>query len=241
MLLITRPQPDADILAKKLYDIGYDCLVDPLLHIENISTNLEKINWREFQALVFTSAAGVRSFSHTPCHTKDLPLFAVGDATAQAAYDLGFERVTSAGKDIESLIELLISSLSPNKGKIFYGSGHIWRGNLIEHLQAHGFKGKQEILYKAHAAKSLSLATQHSFMAKKISHVLFFSPRTARIFTEILDKCDLCSSVVAVSISMATAKEIEQLNWKESLIAQEPNMQEMLALLPKPKYIKRTL
>ena len=58
--------------------------------------------------LAFTSANGVAAFAAlTPDRTR--PVFAVGDATAGAARAAGFDRVQSAGGDLDRLAALLLT------------------------------------------------------------------------------------------------------------------------------------
>src|SRR4051794_41252334 len=57
------------------------------------------------QALLCTSANGVRATAARTTR-RDLPVLAVGDATARAARDVGFAHVESAGGDVEGLARL---------------------------------------------------------------------------------------------------------------------------------------
>ncbi|WP_332677143.1 uroporphyrinogen-III synthase, partial [Brevundimonas sp.] len=65
-------------------------------------------------ALAFTSRNGVDAFAGLS-RERDLPVFTVGDATAEAARESGFGRVRSAGGALADLAALLIAE-APRPG-----------------------------------------------------------------------------------------------------------------------------
>src|SRR5438552_1958740 len=98
LALVTRPVEDTGPLAASLAARGVVAVSEPLLAIRRIAgaaPDLEGI-----QALLFTSANGARAFAATVAR-RDLPVFAVGEATAEAARLLGFANVASAGGAVE--------------------------------------------------------------------------------------------------------------------------------------------
>jgi uroporphyrinogen-III synthase len=63
---------------------------------------------------------------------------------------------------------------------------------------------------------------------------LFFSPRTARIFSDLITRSDLksaCSTILALAISKATADELRALPFRNIRSAALPNEDAVLALL----------
>ena len=78
-ILITRPIEDAKPLADALNERGVEVLIEPLLEIKQFDNVV--IELAEVQALLFTSANGVRAFAAlTP--RRDLKAFTVGDGSA---------------------------------------------------------------------------------------------------------------------------------------------------------------
>src|SRR5512147_1864047 len=103
--LITRPQDDAKPLAAALAAKGIDCTIEPLLQIvpiEDTTINLDGV-----QALLFTSANGVRAFAAKSAR-RDLKVLAIGEGSAAAARETGFPEVESAGGDVAALATLVI-------------------------------------------------------------------------------------------------------------------------------------
>ena len=70
-----------------------------------------------FAALAFTSVNGVAAFAAlTP--RRDRPVFAVGDATAQAAHDAGFADVLSASGDLRDLARHLQTAREDERARL---------------------------------------------------------------------------------------------------------------------------
>ena len=89
-ILITRPIEDARPLADALEQRGVEVLIEPLLeirHLEDAEIDLEGV-----QALLFTSANGVRAFAAVSPR-RDLKALTVGDGSADAARHAGFTDV----------------------------------------------------------------------------------------------------------------------------------------------------
>src|ERR1044072_5410679 len=85
--LITRPLEDAKALAELLAGRGVECTVEPLLEIAphpEAAIDLDGV-----QALLFTSANGVRAFA-AKSSRRDLKGLTVGDGSATPARELGF-------------------------------------------------------------------------------------------------------------------------------------------------------
>jgi uroporphyrinogen-III synthase len=106
---ITRAEPGASRTAARLQDMGLKPIIAPLLVVEPLTPVLPDL--AIFTALAFTSPNGVAAYaSLTP--RRDHAVFAVGDATAQAASAAGFPDVRSAQGDLTALARLIAASLS---------------------------------------------------------------------------------------------------------------------------------
>src|SRR5262245_47166179 len=103
-ILVTRPEPEAQRFAARLKEHGIEAVVAPLTSIELAEAALPPLE--NVQALVFTSANAVRAYA-AKGGRGDLPVYAVGEATAAAARLAGYAEVVSAGSDAEGLAALL--------------------------------------------------------------------------------------------------------------------------------------
>ena len=99
-LLVTRPAEDAAPLAALLEEKGHEVTLEPLLTIEPVDNAV--LDFEGVQALLITSANGVRAFAERNAE-RDLPVLAVGDASASVARELGFTNVESATGDVAAL------------------------------------------------------------------------------------------------------------------------------------------
>ena len=84
-----------------------------------------------------------------------LPLFAVGEATAKAATELGFAKVTAGPGTGEELSRLIAGTLDPKAGALVHLAGETVAFDLKSALQARGFTLRQPVLYRAVPATRL--------------------------------------------------------------------------------------
>ncbi len=227
-ILVTRPREDGEKLADVLRARGIEVLLEPLLcveYLEGPGLDLDGV-----QALVVTSANGLRAFARRDSR-RGLPVYAVGDASAQAAAQAGFSRIISAAGDIEALARLIGERIDPAKGALLHASGTVVAGDLGGVLAAAGLTYRRQVLYRANQAKSLSAAVVRALRAGVVDGVLFFSPKTATIFVILIRKADLeygCGEMAAFCLSPAVAKTARTLTWLHLLVASRPDQDAMV-------------
>lgn len=100
---ITRTRPGADRTAARLKALGIDSLIDPVLEVRPLDV---AIGLGGVDALAFTSTNGVDVFSRSGA-ARDLPAFAVGEATAHALRGIGFAQVEAAEGTLASLARFI--------------------------------------------------------------------------------------------------------------------------------------
>ena len=229
-VLITRPIEDAKPLADALAERGIDVLIEPLLEISQFD-NVE-IDLQGVQALLFTSANGVRAFAALSPR-RSLRVFAVGDGSAEAARRAGFDEVESARGDVEALAALVVDRLRPEDGILFHAAGTVTAGDLKSRLEALGYQVRRAQLYDAKIATALSTETRANLTLGGIDAVLLFSPRTARTFADLWRAAGSPSlgNIEALCLSAAVAREIDTLGWSGTEIADRPDLPSMLALV----------
>ena len=104
-LLLLRPQPGNDASAKRARDMGLEVIQLPLFEI--VAAAPAPLADRDFDAVLVTSANGVRFGADALGAFADLPLYAVGEATARAAREAGMARVRTGGGDVASTLALI--------------------------------------------------------------------------------------------------------------------------------------
>ena len=195
------------------------------------------VDWPEgheaAQALLVTSANGLRAFAGLDPR-RDLPVFAVGDASAAAARAAGFAAVESAAGTVEDLARLVAGKLSPQDGPLLQPAASKLAGDLKGALGRAGFEVLRAVLYDAEAARALSPALQQKINSKLIDVVTLFSPRTAATFASLIRASGLseaCGGMTALCLSKAVAREISGLPWGSIAIAGRPDQAALLARL----------
>ena len=222
-VLLTRPRQDSEALAARLQARGKACRIEPMLAIRpygDVALALENV-----QAFLLTSANGARALAGATTE-RHLPAYVVGDKTATAACDLGFENVHSAAGDMPALVELVLAEVDPKAGVLLHGAGKVVAGDLAGTLADRGYDVRRVALYEALPAEKISTATADALRNGEISDVLFFSPRTAAAFVRLVNDAGLtgeCAQVSAICLSPAVAEAAEGLTWKMLRVAAHPN------------------
>ncbi|WP_207455416.1 uroporphyrinogen-III synthase [Azospirillum sp. SYSU D00513] len=239
-ILVTRPAEDAAPLAEKLRSRGYEVALEPML--EMVWLDGPEPDLTGVQALLFTSANGVRAYAKRT-DRRDRPAYAVGDSTAAAARAIGFERVESASGDVYALADLVRRRCAPAAGGLLHVAGSKVAGDLAGLLGQAGFSVRRETLYEAVAATRLSALTSEVLRTGSVEAALFFSPRTARSFVTLLGEAELagcCRTVDALCLSPAVADAARAYGalgvvpWRSVRAASRPDQDGLLDLLAAP-------
>lgn len=228
-ILITRPESDAQALARELATLGHEVTVEPLLQV--IFPTLPAPGLDGVQALLFTSANGVRAFARLETR-RDIATFAVGEATAREARRAGFGTVTAAGGDVASLGETVAKKLDPSGGRLIHIAGSVQAGDLKGDLAARGYRVDRAVLYETLEAKALSPSTVEKIKEGKIDIILFFSPRTAQTFVKLVATHkigDYLDKTIAASLSISVRDILHSLPWRRIVVAKRPALDDLLA------------
>ncbi len=237
-VLVTRPEEDAAPLADALRQRGVEVEIEPLLSVRPIAG--AAVELAGVQAILFTSANGVRAFAQLSAR-RDLRALAVGEGSAAALRAAGFTEVTSAQGNVEDLARLAAERLKPADGGLLHVAGSVVAGDLAGRLGEAGFTVQRAVLYEAKPAERLAAGVRERLAAKRFDAVLFFSPRTATTFAELARiedsgpsadaLIDGCRQAVALCLSPAVAKAAGALPWREVRGAGRPDLAGMLELI----------
>jgi uroporphyrinogen-III synthase len=225
--LVTRPREDAGPLVEALRQRGIDAAVEPLLQIrmrDDAALDLDGV-----QALLFTSANGARAAASATAN-RDLPVFAVGDATAEEARRLGWTQVESAGGNVNDLARLVAERVAPEKGALLHVAGSVVAGDLVRLLGGHSVR--RAVLYDADPVESFSPEGEALLRDGALDFALFFSPRTAARFAELVQGVPArLERTTALCLSSAVAAKVRNLGWQAIRVAEAPTQASLLAAL----------
>lgn len=215
---ITRAEPGAARTAARLRDMGFEPIVAPLLSLETLTPPVPDL--ASFAALAFTSINGVAAFAAlTP--RRDLPAFAVGDATAQAAHDAGFADVRSAAGDLHALAGLIASAIA--NAAVLVPQAETPAGDFTAALTAAGARNVSIHSLTVYRAIEMPAAAPALFDA-----VLIHSPRAGQALAK-LHHAPLAQAVLAC-ISPAAAAPLAALGLTP-VVAKSPDETSLLTIL----------
>jgi uroporphyrinogen-III synthase len=232
-LLVTRPQPEAERTAAVLRRRGHEVLVSPLLRIEPLPH--AHIGPGPFAAVLVTSAnaapaiAGHARFGELLA----LPVFAVGDRSAEAMGAAGFVDVTSAQGDVGDLAPLAASRIPPG-ARLLYLAGVDRSGDLAGALSGRGFAIETAVVYRAVTEGTLLPAVASAM--EGVDGILHFSRRSAEMYVNAVRAGSLHDDAVRRMIhfcmSAQAAQPLIQAGAADTRVAREPNEAALLSLIP---------
>jgi len=206
-VLILRPEPGASETVEKARECGLDAIAAPLFAIE-------PVDWQApdpaaFDALLLTSANAVRCSGEALKNLRGLPVYAVGEATAEAARDAGFDIAASGDAGVDRLLGSIESDL-----KLLHLCGCDRKQPTDARQQITAIP-----VYRA-----VRLAPDLTQAAGAVA--LVHSPRAGQRFAELIEDR---SSIAIAAISAAAAEAVDS-GWQHVESAQEPNDVALLAL-----------
>ena len=230
LVVITRPQDEAESLSAALQAKGYSTLVEPMLKIVEIRAAIPDL--KSYDALAFTSVNGVRFFA-ARSQERGVPAFAVGDKTAGSLRAAGFEDIRAAAGDALALAGVIRAAAS-TVSRILHVSGAATARDLAGLVDAEQSVDRL-VLYGAIAADDFSADLVDALYACTVGYVLFFSPRTAAAFGTLTGKLGLTEMICSCSalcLSPQVAAAVADLPWAAVRVAVKPTADSLLSLLP---------
>ena len=183
-MLVTRPEPDADETIARLAALEIEGVGCPLLRFEVLPTGLPEP--AGFAALALTSTNALRALEPRGrlAAYRHLPVFTVGDRTADEARARGFARVESAAGAFGDLVELLAHH--GIGGPVFYPAGRELSGDLAKSLAPFGVMVITTPVYAMVEVATLPPAIPEALAAGGFGAALFYSRRTAEAFVRLV-------------------------------------------------------
>ncbi|HEX3700097.1 MAG TPA: uroporphyrinogen-III synthase [Phenylobacterium sp.] len=201
---ITRTRPGADSTAERVRALGHEALIAPLLSVRPVED--ATVDLKGVGALAFTSANGVRAFTEL-CGERELRVFAVGAATAQAARAAGFHTVLSADGDVEALAEGIASRRGQLRGAVLHPGAAEPAGDLAGALEKHGVQARRAILYETGPVK-LDEAQARSL--SQADAALLHSPAAAKALASVL-RAHPAPQMRALGLSKAVIRPLSRI------------------------------
>jgi uroporphyrinogen-III synthase len=205
-VLVLRPEPGASATVERALGLGLEADAMPLFEVEPVA-------WRapdpsRFDALLLTSGNAVRLGGDQLEWLRALPVHAVGQATADAARNAGFE-VASTG---EAGVDRLLDTLNAGQRLLHLCGEH--RRQPERPLQ----ETTQIVVYRSSERADVDLRRADGAV------VLIHSPRAGQRLAELVKDR---STIAIAAISLAAA-EAAGAGWQSVAIAERPTDEALL-------------
>jgi len=237
-ILVTRPHPDNETTAAGLRARGFEVVLAPMLRFEPAAFHDDADT--QYGAVIVTSANALRGIETQLKGNPllKLPLFAVGEHTAGAARDVGFENVISARADAAGLRECVLASVKAKVLKkaspLLYLAGADLARDLAGEFGERGFTVVTQTTYRMIPTTHLPHEVGEAFAASRIEAVLHYSRRSARAFLESVRAAGVEISALSVPqccISAAVAAVVRDAGAIQVLVSASPDENALFGLL----------
>jgi uroporphyrinogen-III synthase len=226
-VLVTRAEPDNAVTADVLRQRGFDALLAPVLRFEPLPVRYDETI--QHAGLIVTSANALRAIRSHPLSGQliDLPVYAVGQRTANAARQTGFADVHAADGDVAALRKLVADAVPKRKRKapLLYLSGSDISGDIAAALARDGIAVTTVTVYRMIPVADLDDSVRAAFAAQTIEAVLHYSPRSAAAFISAVRRAGLEIAALAlpqVCMSEAVARVLREAGATRLVVAETP-------------------
>lgn len=189
-VLVTRAKEDSERTAQRLAALGHEALIAPVLRIVPTG-DLAPVGL--YDAAIVTSAHAVEALSFHA--RKSIPVFAVGERTADVLRMAGFSSVTAAEGDAVSLSSMIRSTLQPCS--LLHVTGRHRKEEPTASLRAAGFSVLTWEVYEAQAVESLPEEAVEAFRTGEIGAALHYSRRSAELFVRLAERVGLHAAILS--------------------------------------------
>ena len=210
--MILRPEPGASATAERARALGLDPVAMPLFKVESV--DWEAPDAGSFDALLLTSANAVRHAGEALRSFRQLPVYAVGETTAAAAREAGFDIAGTGDAGAERLL------------------GSIESGVRLLHLCGEhrtGTPAKQAITaIPVYRSNALPMPGDFGRIAGQVAAI--HSPRAGQSLAELAERAGIDRSTVRIAAISGAAAAAAGPGWEQCEAAEAPDEAALLAL-----------
>jgi uroporphyrinogen-III synthase len=211
-LVILRPEPGASATAARARAMGLDPVTLPLFAVEPVEWAVP--DPAGYDALLLTSANAVRHAGDGLARLCGLPVYAVGEATAEAAREVGFD-VAGSG---EGGVERLLGSIPPDLRLL-----HLCGEHRIQ------VKAAQAItVIPVYRSRALPAPEGLREIEGQVAAV--HSPRAGQRLAELAGEAGIDRATVRIAAISAAAASAAGSGWESCEAADTPDEAALLAL-----------
>jgi uroporphyrinogen-III synthase len=186
-IVVTRPLRSGEKTAAKLEALGHEPVLLPLFHPVHHGERAISALSEPLSAIAVTSAEALRAlrdFRHRLAPHLSKPLFAVGEATAEAAREIGFQNILTGSGDAVALAGLVSENrpLTESTDPLLYLAGTP-RGAVFEDgIAAAGISFRTLDCYEMQPSDLSDDMLETALVKTAADVVLLYSSEAARAF-----------------------------------------------------------
>jgi|APCry1669189034_1035192.scaffolds.fasta_scaffold02672_5 uroporphyrinogen-III synthase len=225
-ILITRPYNIGINSQNKISKLGKKSLLIPLIKIKYLNIEISDSN---YDYIVVTSQNAIATFRNN-LWMKDKCILVVGGKTRDLLLQKNCKKILLCEENVSDLINNMYTKIS-SVSNILYICGDHLSYDLEGSLKSNSYNITSKVVYTSDAITELS-KNEIAQINEVVEIVMFYSPRTAKIFVDLALKYNLYTrNKIAICISNKCANNIVKLQWMGVKIASSPNEIKMLELI----------
>jgi len=217
-IVITRPEEDSLFLIERLKTLGHVITHLPVIKVEKLKT--EKINFKNYKAVIFTSSNAIKFLNIDKFDSK-IKCYCVGKSTELMARKTGFTNTCSSEGTVDSLIELIIRTFENKSQKLLYLGSEFISKDLDVDLKNVGFLVDRISKYTTTPIEEINEVTLDFFKKKNPDVIFVYSSRSAKSLFNLINKYSLLNVVTQSNLMCISEKVLlvlKQFKWKKVFI-----------------------
>ncbi len=239
MILITRPQLEAEELKARLLKIKIYAHCDPLISFHYDATWSNKQKTLDSNSVcLLTSIQALYSIEKNYSlkdYFNDVKIVCIGERVSNYLRSRSAGNIISTFQDSDHLLEELnFENLEENS--FIYFCGNQYNEDFIEKIKLKTASFKSIVVYQVESANEFDVTTQAMIEQNTIKSVVLYSKFTANIFMDLLDKAGLSDTFLDKKffcLSKKIATVIESRNFKNVYFSPSPDEQSMINVIKK--------
>ncbi len=234
-ILVTRPEPQAELTALALKEAGFEVIIAPAISLRalpDVSTQVKALN-HQADGVIVTSQFALQVLDSNGLE-RDVPLYVTGKALYTMAMDYGFTLVRYAEGNAHSLLTWLIAQPELKRQLLTVAHGSHIALDMATALQDAGFRIRRQALYHSRTTRSLPPEAITALKQNKVSAALFYSAFTARSFMNLIEEVGLreqLKGITAIGISENVLEALPKSSWRAKLCTYSPVISEVIHTL----------
>jgi uroporphyrinogen-III synthase len=228
LAFLLRPPEETAETAAFLERKGWRCTSESALDIREVKAAravLDEAVAAKPRAMAVTSRHALPPLARL-AETREIPLYAVGAATARAARKLGFSRVEEGGGTARALTDLLCALPMRRDEFLLYARGRDIAMDMADCIAQTGRGMREVVVYAAHARPALSGETREALRSEEVLVAAVYSRRGLAALETWLRKESLgahtARATMLLCFSASIARAAQPDLWRRVLAASTP-------------------